>query len=148
MANLGFEKASRGKGRLLALTGLELPEFRSLVPYFEKAFLHRMSMFTVEGKERKNRPFTEYENASLPTIDDKLLFVLIFVKQNLTQDVMAFMFEMSPAKVHEWLETLLPSLKQALKLSNDLPYKNKTELEASLKTKDTPLFATTAPNDL
>ena len=57
--------------------------------------------------------------------EDKLLFVLMFVKQNLTQDVMAFLFGMSSAKVYEWLKTLMPILKQALYLSNDLPVKSK-----------------------
>lgn len=148
MAHTGFQEASRVKGRLLALTGTEKREFMDLLPHFETTFLHRMEMFTVEGKERKNRPFTVYENASLPTIEDKLFFVLMFVKQNLTQEVMAFMFGMSPAKVHEWLETLIPILKQALRLSNDLPVKSKRELSESLKEKESPLFATTAPNDL
>lgn len=146
MAQLGFQEASRVKGRLLALTGTETNEFRHLLPYFEKAFLHRMELFTLEGKERKKRTFVDYDNASLPTIEDKLLFVLLFVKQNLTQEVMAFMFGMSPAKVHEWLQTLIPILKQALYLSNDLPVKSKKDLSESLKEKESPLFATTVPN--
>ena len=105
-----------------------------------------MELFTLESKERKKRTFVDYDNVSLPTIEDKLLFVLLFVKQNLTQEVMAFMFGMSPAKVHEWLQTLIPILKQALYLSNDLPVKSKKDLSESLKEKESPLFATTVPN--
>ena len=146
MARATYQDAIRVKGRLIALTGLEQPEFNNLLPYFNKAFIHRMSMYTVEGNERQNRPFTDYENASLPTIEDKLLFVLMFVKQNLTQDVMAFLFGMSSAKVHEWLKTLMPILKQALYLSNDLPVKSKQELSERLKGQESPLFVTTVPS--
>ena len=148
MARATYQDAVRVKGRLQALTGLNQPEFRNLLPYFEKAFSHRMSMYTLEGNERQNRPFIDYENASLSTIEDKLLFVLVFIKQNLTQDVMAFLFEMSPAKVHEWLQTLIPVVKQSLRLSNDIPVKSKKELSERLKDQEAPLFATTVPNDL
>lgn len=146
MTRTPYQEATRVKGRLLALTGLEVVEFQNLLPHFEKAFLHRMEMFTLEGNPRKNRPFTDYENASLPTIADKMLFVLMFVKQNLTQDVMAFLFGMSSAKVHEWLQTLIPVLKQALYLSNDLPVKSKQSLSEQLKQQEAPLFVTTVPN--
>jgi hypothetical protein len=107
-----------------------------------------MKMFTIEGKKRDNRSFVDYENASLPKIEDKLLFVLMFVKQNLTQEVMAFMFGMSQSKVHEWLQTLIPVLQQALFLSKDLPSKTKEQFSEAVKGFKDPLFATTVPKDL
>jgi hypothetical protein len=84
----------------------------------------------------------------LPKIEDKLLFVLIFVKQNLTQEVMAFMFGMSQSKIHEWLQTLIPVLKHALFLSNNLPARTKEQFIEIIKDIKDPLFAMTAPKDL
>lgn len=146
MSRIGFKEASSKRISFLALTGLEVTEFNKLKLFFEQAFLHRMKMFTIEGKERGNRSFTDYENASLPTIEDKLLFVLVFVKQNLTQEVMAFMFGMSQSKVHEWLETLIPVLKQSLFLSKDLPGKTKEEFMEAVKDIKDPLFVTIVPS--
>lgn len=147
MSRIGFQEASSKRISFLALTGLDVTEFNKLKPFFEEAFLHRMKMFTVEGKERGKRAFVDYDNASLSTIEDKLLFVLIFVKQNLTQEVMAFMFGMSQSKVHEWLQTLIPVLKQSLYLSKDLPGKTKEQFMDAVKNIKDPLFVTTAPKD-
>ena len=147
MSRIGFQEASSKRISFLALTGLEVTEFNKLKPFFEEAFLHRMRMFTIEGKERGNRSFVDYDNASLPTIEDKLLFVIIFVKQNLTQEVMAFMFGMSQSKVHEWLQTLIPVLKQALFLSKDLPGETKEQFMEAVKNIKDPFFVTTARKD-
>ena len=147
MSRIGFQEASSKRISFLALTGLEVTEFKKFKPFFEEAFLHRMRMLTIEGKERVNRAFVDYDNASLSTIEDKLLFVLIFVKQNLTQEVMAFMFGMSQSKVHDWLQTLIPVLKQALSLSKDLPGKTKEEFMEAVKNIKDPLFVTTVPKD-
>jgi hypothetical protein len=148
MSRIGFQEASSKKISFMALTGLEVAEFNQLKPFFEEAFLHRMKMFTIEGNTRGNRSFVDYENASLPKIEDKLLFVLIFVKQNLTQEVMAFMFGMSQSKIHEWLQTLIPVLKHALFLSNDLPARTKEQFIETIKDIKDPFFATTVPKDL
>ena len=105
-------------------------------------------MFTVSGKERGNRAFSDYENASLPTIQDKMFFVLVFVKQNLTQEVMAFMFGMSQPKVHDWLQILISVLKQTLHLSKDLPESDKEKFYELVKDREAPLFVTTVQNAL
>jgi hypothetical protein len=143
----GFQIASSKPANFMALTGLTLHEFNTLKPFFEEAFSHHMKMFTISGKKRNNRAFSDYENGSLPTIEDKIFFVLVFIKQNLTQEVMAFMFEMSQPKVHDWLQTLIPVLKQALNLSKDLPERDKDKFYEIVKNRDTPLFATTVQKD-
>ena len=146
MARLGFQETVQIKSRLLNLTGLELEEFEHLKPFFEEAFTERMKLFNVDGTARKNRPYVEYETASLPSIEEKLFFVLLFIKQNLTQEVMAFMFGMSQSKIHEWLSTLIPVLKESLNSSKNLPAETKEELSENIKGLKSPLFVTTVPN--
>lgn len=143
MSRLGFQNAAAKPAHFLALTGLAVEEFNILKPFFEKAFLHHVKMFTISGKERGNRIFIDYENSSLPKIEDKLFFVLVFIKQNLTQEVMAFMFEMSQPKIHDWLQTLISVLKQSLDISGDLPIRDKDKFYEVVKDKESPLFATT-----
>lgn len=148
MSRLGFQIASSKPANFMALTGLTPHEFNTLKPFFEEAFSHHMKMFTISGKERGNRAFSDYENGSLPTIEDKLFFVLVFIKQNLTQEVMAFMFEMSQPKIHDWLQTLIPVLKQTLHLSKDMPERDKDKFYEMVKDRETPLFVTTVQKDL
>jgi hypothetical protein len=78
MSRLGFQIASSKPANFMALTGLTLHEFNTLKPFFEEAFSHHMKMFTISGKERRNRAFSDYENGSLPTIEDKLFFLFLF----------------------------------------------------------------------
>jgi Helix-turn-helix of DDE superfamily endonuclease len=146
MSRLGFQTASTKPTSFIALTGLDLIEFNKLKPFFQEAFSHHIKMFTVSGKTRENRAFSDYENGSLATIEDKLFFVLVFVKQNLTQEVMAFMFSMSQPKVHDWLQTLIPVLKHSLSLSGDLPENTKEKFFELVKDKKDPLFVTTVQN--
>ncbi len=62
-------------------------EFASVLPAFEAAFLERMRDYTLDGLPRRNRRYVPYKNSPLLTIEDKLLFILIHMKQNLTQQV-------------------------------------------------------------
>jgi hypothetical protein len=39
-------------------------------------------MFTLEGKPRQNRTYSLYKNSILPTMEDKLLFILNYLKTN------------------------------------------------------------------
>jgi hypothetical protein len=59
---------------------------------------------------------------------------------------MAFMFGMSQPKIHNWLQTLIPVLKQTLHLSKDLPESEKDKFYEMVKDRDTPLFVTTVLN--
>jgi hypothetical protein len=57
----------------------------------------------------------------LPKSEDKLLFVLYYLKTNPLQEVMAQAFNMRQPKVSFWLGLLLPMLEQALSRAEALP---------------------------
>src|SRR5438105_15740947 len=65
---------------LLDFTSLTLEEFQLLVPSFEAAFQSRMAVWRMDGKPRTARRFTVYQNCPLPTPEDRLLFILAYVK--------------------------------------------------------------------
>lgn len=142
MSQPTYRDVCRVKNRLVALTGLEQDEFEDILPHFGLELKKRMEKYTVEGDER-DRSTSDYSNSSLPTDADKLLFVLMFMKHNLSQEIIAMMFDMSQNKIHHYLYTLIPTLRDALNQSNDLPSRTKEAFKEALQTHSGPLFVTT-----
>ena len=140
MNSLTYESVIKTKGRLLSLTSITEEEFAILSILVDKALLYRMKMHTIKGEERKNRNFSIYKNSPLPTANDRLLFVLLFLKQNITQDLMATIFDMPQPRIHEWLYTMLHVLKDALNNSGDAPSRNKDALLKAITDDAIPLF--------
>ena len=118
---LRYHDVAQNKARLRALTSLEPDEFAALVPTFEACFLEHMRKYTIDGLPRLNRRYTSYKNSPLPTIEDKLLFVLVHMKQNLTQEVQGQLFDMIQSDANKWLQLLRPILHQALQQLEVLP---------------------------
>ncbi len=84
MGRLQYQEVAGDAERLLALTSLTEPEFEALVPPFETAFVEYIAEWTLEGKPRQNRRYVSYANSPLPTPEDRLLFILSYLKQNPT----------------------------------------------------------------
>jgi hypothetical protein len=93
---------------VLDLTSLTVDEFRALVPPVETAFLGYMAEWTLHGRRRQSRRYTTYKNCPLPTPEDRLLFVLVYLKQNPTQRLHGGLFGMRQSKATQWIHVLLP----------------------------------------
>jgi hypothetical protein len=96
--------------RILDLTSLTVEEFELLVPTFERAFLAHMQDWTLEGKPRTARRYSQYANSPLPSPEDRLLFILIYLKQAPTQAFHGAAFGMGQPKANQWIQTLLAAL--------------------------------------
>jgi Helix-turn-helix of DDE superfamily endonuclease len=142
---LRYHAISRNETRLLALTSLTPAEFVSLVPAFERCFLERMRKYTIDGLPRLNRRYTAYKNSPLPTIEDKLLFILVHMKQNLTQEIQGELFEMIQSDANKWLQLLRPLLHHALQQLDAIPDRLATIVaEKDVSSQDSaPLFIMT-----
>jgi hypothetical protein len=127
---LRYQDIANNTGRLRALTSLEPDEFITLVPAFETCFLERMQAYTIDGLPRLNRRYTPYKNSPLPTIEDKLLFMLVHMKQNLTQEVQGQLFGMIQSDANKWLKLLRPVLLRALEQLNVVPARLATLITA------------------
>ena len=66
--------------QILNLTSLTVEQFEHLVEPFEQAFVRYMQVWTMEGKPRTARAYTPYVNSPLPTPEDRLLFLLTYLK--------------------------------------------------------------------
>ncbi len=123
---LRYQDVAQSPARLRALTSLEPDAFAALVPVFDACCLARMRDYTMDGLPRLNRRYTPYKNSPLPTTEDKLLFMLVHMQQNLTQEVQGRLFGMRQSVANKWLQLLRPVLQCALQRENALPSRQVT----------------------
>ena len=130
-----YEEVTQRAGSLRAMTGLTPQEFTALLPHFEHALLAYMENHTIDGQPRTSRRYSTYETSPLPTMADKLLFILTYVKQNPIQEVQGQLFGMSQSNANKWIHLLHTVLNQALAHQDLLPARTADELAALLATK-------------
>src|SRR5438309_821978 len=116
----------------LDFTSLTLNEFQQLVPPFETAFQTRMAAWRMDGKPRTTRRCTVYKNCPLPTPEDRLLFILVYLKTYALQVVHGRLFGMVQGKANQWIHALLPALLAALRALGDTPARTLTALAQRL----------------
>ena len=111
---------------------MTLAEFQQLVPPFETAFHTRMAAWRMDGKPRTARRFTVYKNCPLPTPEDRLLFILVYLKTYALQVVHGRLFGMVQGKANQWIHVLLPALLAALRALGDAPARSLSALAQRL----------------
>ena len=118
---------------VLDLTSLTVDEFAALVPPFETAFLAYMAEWTLHGRRRQARRYTTYTNCPLPTPEDRLLFILLYLKQHPTHLLHGRLFGMRQSKATQWIHVLLPVLRNALRTLGDAPCRHVETLRQHLE---------------
>ncbi len=98
--------------KLLALTGLTRTEFETLLVAFSKVD-QRTAELTIKGKPRQ-RKSGGGRKATLALQEDRLLFILVYLKTYPLQEVMGELFDMEVSRVNEWIHRLLPMVRDAL----------------------------------
>ena len=121
MAGLRFSDAQSRPTEFLDLTSLTLEELQILLPPFEAAFQAHMAAWRLDGRPRTARRFTVYQNCPLPTPEDRLFFLLTYLKTYALQVVQGRLFGMGQSKANQWIHVLLPALFAALRTLGDAP---------------------------
>ena len=121
MSGLRYAEVSQRELKFLDMTSLTVEEFGELVQSFEEAFQERMQEWRLDGKRRSGRGYTTYANCPLPTPEDRLLFILDYLKTNVLQVVQGELFGMPQNKANQWIHTLLPVLQTMLRRLGDAP---------------------------
>src|SRR5262245_37512324 len=152
MAGVRFTELQSRPMEFLDFTSLTLDEFQHLVPPFEAAFYARMAAWRMDGKPRTARRFTVYKNCPLPTPEDRLLFILVYLKTYTLQVVHGRLFGLVQGKANQWIHALLPALLAALRALGDAPARSLAVLaqrlgvsEADAATVVVPLKEESAP---
>lgn len=111
---LTYEELKTKPRKCLTLTGLTVAEFATLLPAFKQAYEKVYSASrTKTGKARKRKAGAG-RKSSLDSIEQKLLFALVYQKSYPLQSVQGELFGMAQSRANEWIHQLLPILKQAL----------------------------------
>jgi hypothetical protein len=132
MARLRFADVQSRPTEFLDFTSLTLDEFHQLVPSFEAAFQAHMATWRLDGKPRTARQFAVYKNCPLPTPEDRLFFLLTYLKTYSLQVVQGRLFGMGQSKANQWIHALLPVLLAALRTLGDAPARSLTALAQRL----------------
>jgi nucleotide-binding universal stress UspA family protein len=101
---------------------------------------------------RGPRRFTVYKNCPLPAPEDRLFFILVYLKTYTLQVVHGRLCGMVQGKANQWIHVLLPVLLAALRTLGDAPARSLTALaqrlgvsEAAAATVVTPLAEEPTP---
>src|SRR6266446_2434223 len=147
MAHVQFTDVQDRPMEFLDLTSLTLDEFQQLVPPFEAAFQAHMAAWRLDGKPRTARRFSVYNNCPLPTPEDRLLFILAYVKTYALQVVHGRLFGMVQGKANQWIHVLLPVLLAALRTLGDAPTRSLMALAQRLGVAEADAATVVAPRE-
>ena len=117
--------------KFLALTGLTLSEFQRLLPAFARSY-DRLYLpdQTLAGQPRQ-RFAGGGRKAVLHSPEQKLLFLLVYLKTYPLQAVLSELFGLSQPRVNYWIHRLLPILREGLDELGVLPERDPRLFAAS-----------------
>ena len=147
---MNIQNILRDPAQLKALTTLEPAEFRELVRPFDRAFVQRRKMYSLTG-ERRRRPASRVRLSKptkvLPTREERLLFILVSLKTDATQQHLALTFDLKQTTVSKWQRFLEPVLDKALHRLGHRPARTLDELVAQLHARHRADERARAPDD-
>src|SRR5437016_6968651 len=97
------------------------------------------------GKPRTARQFTVYQNCPLPTPEERLFFILTYLKTYALQVVQGRLFGMRQSKANQWIHVLLPALLAALRALGDAPTRSLMALAQRLGVSEADAATMVAP---
>lgn len=96
------------------MTSLTVDEIERILPTFEQIYLKTYPITkTKTGKARKRKVGAGRKGA-LASIEQKLLFALVYQKSYPLQSVVGELFGMSQSQANEWIHVLLSILRETL----------------------------------
>ena len=109
---MNIAKIRKNTKQFQALTSLTVAEFDTLLPIFESLWEDWIARFTLSGKPRRRR-YVPRQAEGLPSVEDKLFFVLSYYKTATLQEYHAASFGLSQDMANKWIHTLCPLLEKA-----------------------------------
>jgi hypothetical protein len=147
MGALRFADLQNRPTEVLDLTSLTVKEFQELVPPFEAAFQAHMAEWRLDGRPRTARRYTTYKNCPLPMPEDRLLFLLVYLKTYPLQVVQGRLFGLGQSKAHQWIHVLLVVLRATLRALGDAPSRSVQELAQRLGVAEAKAAALAVPTE-
>jgi hypothetical protein len=111
---LHYDQLKQNPRKHLALTGLTPKEFKLLLPAFERAYTRAYPLHKTQTGQSRQRKTGGGRKGGLDSIEQKLLFALVYQKTYPVQTLLGEVFELSQSRTNDWIHRLLPILKDAL----------------------------------
>jgi Helix-turn-helix of DDE superfamily endonuclease len=127
-----YHKVKEHPKLFLAMTGLNHAEFHQLLLHFQYAWDQYVTQHYVDRADRQRQYGAGRSESTLVTIEDKLLFILYYVKVYPLQEILAFEFGMVQSTANEWIQILSEVLKKALDHGEYLPERDPQQLATVL----------------
>lgn len=124
--------------QFLAMTSLTVKEFEALLPVFAEAYAATQSRAQTQSGKARQRQAGGGRKSELRTIEDKLLFILVYQKTYPLQTSQGLQFGLSQTQAHVWIHRLLPILAHALDRLGYQPERNPAAFPQSGATADIP----------
>jgi hypothetical protein len=123
----------KSETRFRAMTGYDLCEFNDLLPYFEESHNEYLSRYYINGKACKGqRDHVIYANSPLPCVEERLAFILSYLKLNPIQEHHADTFSMTQKQCNDFVHGLTVILHRALKQAGVVPANSDKALAEAL----------------
>ena len=116
----------RTRGRQFeSVTSLKVEEFDFLLSVFSNKWYNYYRIHRVNGQKRPSPNMNaKKDTQSLPSVEEKLFFILVYLKNYTTQQMTAASFDFSQSQASKWHKVLLPLLHSSLKELKMLPTRN------------------------
>jgi len=117
---LNFANIRNNSEKVVSLTSLTVTEFDELLISFSEVWEYEMRYFNFDGSERQ-RTYSEKKNGILKEVEDKLFFILYYLKNNPLQEAIAENFGMSQPQANVCIHFYNKILYRALEKQKCLP---------------------------
>ena len=116
-----YTELQSDRRKFLALTGLTVREFQLLLPAFARSYERLYLPDQTLADQPRQRFVGGGRKGMLHAPEQKLLFLLVYLKTYPLQTLLGELFELSQSRVNYWIHRLLPILREALDELGVLP---------------------------
>ncbi len=111
---LQYTQLKKNRRKFLALTGLTSHEFQELLPAFRRAYERVHPANRTTHNRLRRRATGGGRRGNLKSLEQKLLFILVYQKAYPLQVLLGAAFDLSQSRANYWIHHLLPLLKATL----------------------------------
>jgi len=123
-----FEIRQRDK-QFKSLTSLTVEEFDFLKSSFSSKWRNFYRIHDLKGKKRKAPILNpEKDTPTLPSVEEKLFFILVYFKNYSLQEMLGASYGFSQAQASRWIKILRPILQDSLKSLQLLPQRKGSQV--------------------
>jgi DDE superfamily endonuclease/Helix-turn-helix of DDE superfamily endonuclease len=103
------------------LSGLNWKAFHELLPVFRAAYQQDLVRRDQSREKVRQRQAGGGQKGAMPTLEDKLVFILVYFRHYPVQILQGVLFGMGQPQANEWMQRLTPILHEALGYACQLP---------------------------